>query len=159
MTENDEQTLPLTIFSNTSKEDKIRKYFNFDNGIQTIHRLGPYGDMVLNVASCYGPKEVIQLLLTSSALKSLENISYRLPSSNESRMNEIRELFEKNRNLFHSSEDIQDIDYIEWSIIAETLLNKRQEFRLQIDLYKTYDNQHHLIKKLFKIFHQSLYIN
>jgi hypothetical protein len=45
MTESDEQTLPLTIFSNTQKEDKIIKYFNFDNDIQTIHRIGPYGNI------------------------------------------------------------------------------------------------------------------
>ena len=41
-----------------------------------------------------------------------------------------------------------DDDYIEWSLIGENLILKRQEFRQQIDLYKSYSNHHHSITRL-----------
>jgi hypothetical protein len=65
---------------------------------------------------------------------------------------ELNRLFLKNWNLFHSQEenlnDDDDDDYIEWSVVGDNLIKKRQEFREQIDLYKTYNNQHHLITRL-----------
>ncbi|CAF2819070.1 unnamed protein product [Rotaria sp. Silwood2] len=44
--------------------------------------------------------------------------------------------------------EVQDYDYIEWSFIGNSLIQKREEFHEQIDFYKSYDNQHHLITKL-----------
>ncbi|CAF0979381.1 unnamed protein product [Rotaria sordida] len=110
--------------------------------------MGPYGNVVLHVASCHGHNEIIQVLFTNNALKSFKNMSYRVLSSGESEIDEIKKLFTKNSNLFCSREETQDYDYIEWSLIGDFLIQKRQEFREQIDLYKTYDNQHHLITKL-----------
>jgi hypothetical protein len=134
MTENSEESMPLTLrFSNIHE----------NNIIETIHRIGPYGSITLYVTNSYGYNEVFQLFLTNNALKSIENIS-----SDLSRIDQIRKLFLKNSNLFYSHKEIEDSDYIEWSLTGENLIKKRREFRSQIDLYKTYDNQNHLITKL-----------
>jgi hypothetical protein len=110
--------------------------------------MGPYGNVALNVAGCHGYNEFIQVLFTNDALTSFRNMPYQLTSYSESKMDEIRNLFLENSNLLCSREETQDYDYIEWSSNGNVLIQKREEFRSQIDLYKTYDNQHHLITKL-----------
>ena len=148
MAESSEQTIELNLsLLNTRQDNQIEEYFSLENNIKTINRMGPYGNVVLHVASRYGYNEVVQLLLTNSALKSLENISSQLVLYDESKMDEIKELFLEICSL-HDSEAIPDNDYIEWSLSGNNLIKKAKEFREQIDLYKTYDNQHHLITKL-----------
>ncbi|CAF0781948.1 unnamed protein product [Rotaria sordida] len=110
--------------------------------------MGSYGDIELHVASYNGHNEFIQLLLTDSALKSFENISNSSAFYNQSRIDEIEKLYQQATNLCHLQENIQDSDYIEWSLIGDNLIKKCKKFREQIDLYKTYDNHHHLITKL-----------
>ncbi|CAF1138868.1 unnamed protein product [Rotaria sp. Silwood1] len=144
-----EQMMPLNMsLYDIRKDNQINKYFKFHNNITTINRMGPYGITALHIANIYEYNEAVQLLLTNSTLKSFENISYQLTSDDESKMDEIKKLFLKNSNLFHSHEEMQHYDYIEWSLISNNLIEKRKQFREQIDLYKTYDNQHHLITKL-----------
>jgi hypothetical protein len=138
MTDNSEEIIPLT----SHVTNDIEKYFNLNNNIETIRRIGPFGDIKLHVTNYTKHNEIFQLLLTNDALQSLENISF-------TRRNQIRNLFLENSNLFNSSSEIEDSsDYIEWSLIGDDLIKKRQEFREQIDLYKTYDNQHNFITKL-----------
>ena len=55
--------------------------------------MGPYGNVALHVANCYGYNEVVQLFLTNRALKSLENISSQVVLYDESKMNELKTLF------------------------------------------------------------------
>jgi hypothetical protein len=88
------------------------------------------------------------LLIPNNALKSLENISSQLTLYDESRTDEIKKIFLINSNLYDFEEEIPDYDYIEWSLSGNNLIKKAKKFREQIDLYKTYDNEHHLIKKI-----------
>ncbi len=68
-------------------------------------------------------------------------------------MDEIKRLFQKNSNLFYPHKEMDDYDYIEWSLVGDNLLQKRQQFREQTDLYKTYNNQNHFVTEfLFEIF-------
>ncbi|CAF3015287.1 unnamed protein product [Rotaria sp. Silwood2] len=144
MIEGSEEVIPLNLsVSNTRKDNEIEKYFDLTNNIKTVTLISPYGNVALHVATCYGSNEIVQLLITNSALKSLGNISYQF-----SYYDEIKKLYQQHSNLFSSHEEIEDYDYIEWSSIGSNLIKRRQEFRAQIDLYKTYDNQHHLITKL-----------
>ncbi|CAF3540767.1 unnamed protein product [Rotaria sp. Silwood2] len=149
MTENREQAMILHLkLSDFRQNNQTEKYSNWNNNIQTINLLGPRGDVVLYVANYHGYNEIIQIFLTDNALQSFRNMSYSLSSYDESTMDEIKKLFLKEPNLFCFHDEIQDYDYIEWSLVGDNLMQKRQQFREQIDLYKTYDNQHHLVTKL-----------
>ena len=130
-----------TSLFNTQKYNQMEKYFNFENNIERINRLRPYGNVTLHVASYHGHNEVFQLFLTNRALKRFENISSQLALYDERSMDEIH-------NLYDSEKEIPDHDYIEWSLSGDNLIEKAKEFRSQIDLYKTYNNQHHSITKL-----------
>jgi len=149
MTENGEQATLLNLkLSDFRQDNQIEKCFNWNNNIKTINRIGPYGDVVLHIVNYNGCNEIIQLIITNNALNLLRNMSYQLSFYGKSSMDEIKNLFLQNFNLFCSRDEIQDYDYIEWSLIGDNLIQKRREFREQIDLYKTYNNQHHLITKL-----------
>jgi len=149
MEENSEQKMLLcSNLYNSCENNQIKNYFNLNHNIKTINRIGPYGNTTLRIATFYGYKKVLQVLLTNTAFKSLQNNLYNTTLYDESRIDEIKKLFQKQSNLFSSHEDIQDYDYIEWSVNDANLIQKRKDFREQIDLYKTYDNQHHLITKL-----------
>ena len=110
--------------------------------IQTIHRDG------LHLVNYQGAHEIVQLLLTNRALISLDmRFDRSIPE-------EFQRFLRENSHLFSSNEQIGDIEYIQWSFEKDDLIVKRREFRKQIDLYKTYDNQHHLVSKLlFDIIH------
>ncbi|CAF5080285.1 unnamed protein product, partial [Rotaria magnacalcarata] len=127
----------------------FQNYFNLPDCINTINLIGSDGEISLRIASTsIGSNEVAQLLFTNNALESFENMSYPLTSYDESRRDELHTIMENSSNLFHCPEEIPDFDYIEWSLIGNNLIEKRKQFREQIDLYKTYDNRHHLITKL-----------
>src|SRR5271167_4654717 len=96
MTKSTEQTIELNLsLLNTRKDNQIEKYFNLENNIKTINRMGPYGNVALHIASCYRYNEVVQLFLTNSALKSLENISSQVVLYDESKIDELKKLFLK----------------------------------------------------------------
>jgi hypothetical protein len=116
--------------------------------LNMINRIDLNGITKLYMDGNFRQNESIQFLLINNTFESLENISYRLTSYDGLRMEEIKELYRKNANLFHSYKEIPGDDYIEWSLIGNDLIKKRQQFRKEIDIYKTYDNQHHLISKL-----------
>ncbi|CAF3057873.1 unnamed protein product, partial [Rotaria sp. Silwood2] len=102
-----EQMMPLNMsLYDIRKNNQINKYFKFHNNITTINQMGSYGITALHVVNIYEYNEAVQLLLTNSTLKSFENTSYQLTSYDESKMNEIKKLFLKNSNLFHSLEEI-----------------------------------------------------
>ena len=61
--------------------------------------------------------------------------------------NKLKDSFFRIRVLNDSEEDIPNNDYTEHSLHSDYLTIKAHEFRIPIDLYKTYDNQHHLITK------------
>ena len=138
--EDDEQTIPLNVISsNTSTDNQIERYFNLNHHIEKINQLGSPQIVALQLANPHRHKEVVELILTNNALESLENIPTEKPTINQLLNNSL---------LLYSEEEIPDSDYIEWSLTGEKLIKKRREFREQIDLYKTYDNRHHLINKL-----------
>ncbi|CAF0828593.1 unnamed protein product [Rotaria sp. Silwood1] len=111
--------------------------------------MGAFGNIELHIASCDRHKESIQMLLTDNVLQSLlQNMSNPATSHNQSRIDEIKELHQQAANLLYPQENIQETDYIQWSLIGNNLIKISKEFREQIDLYKTYDNQHHHITKL-----------
>ncbi|CAF4161319.1 unnamed protein product, partial [Rotaria sordida] len=139
-----EETIPLNLsVSNTQIHNEIENYFDLKNNIKAVHRIGPDGEVALHLITSYESTESGLLLLTNRTLESLRDISYQSSS-----WDEIKKLLEEHSNLFSSHEEIQEYDYIEWSSIGIDLIQKRKEFREQIDLYKTYDNQHHLLTKL-----------
>ncbi|CAF1504252.1 unnamed protein product [Rotaria sordida] len=144
MIEDSEETIPLNLsVSNTQIHNEIENYFDLKNNIKAVHRIGPDGEVALHLITSYESTESGLLLLTNRTLESLRDISYQSSS-----WDEIKKLLEEHSNLFSSHEEIQEYDYIEWSSIGIDLIQKRKEFREQIDLYKTYDNQHHLLTKL-----------
>ncbi|CAF3868662.1 unnamed protein product [Rotaria sp. Silwood1] len=149
MAENSEQAMiSHLMLSDFRQNNQIEKYFNWNNNIKTINRLGPRGNVALHVANYHGYNEIIQIFLTDNALQSFRNMSYPLLPYDESTMDEIKRLFRKESNLFCLQDENQEHDYIEWSLVGDNLIQKRQQFREQIDLYKTYDNHHHLVTKL-----------
>lgn len=122
--------------------------FSLEYHIQTIARTSSYGLVALNIVSCYGYNKVIQFLLVSNVFTLPESISSELVPYDTSAREEIKKSIIEVCNLHASQEEISDNDYIEWSSVGSDLMKKAKEFREQIDLYKTYDNQHHLITKL-----------
>ncbi|CAF0893549.1 unnamed protein product [Adineta steineri] len=98
--------------------------------------MGLDGQVTLHVASFCGHSETVQFFLTDSAFTSLATISSQLTLLNQ---------LKRASSLYDFREEIPDNNYIVWSINGESLIGKGREFRKQIDLYKTYDNQHHLI--------------
>ncbi|CAF5177954.1 unnamed protein product, partial [Rotaria magnacalcarata] len=150
MTDSDDvNEMQTFVSSNTEVNNVFQNHFNPGDNIKIIDHIGPDGKISLHVASTnIRNNEVAQLLFTNDALKSFESISYPLTPYDESRRKELNTLMENNSNLFHCPQEIPDCDYIEWSLIGKNLIEKRKQFREQIDLYKTYDNRHHLITKL-----------
>ena len=142
-----EETIPLNL---SAANNQMELFSNLNNSIQTIHRTSPSGSMDLLVATCEQVNETIQVFLTNNAFQSFGNVPYQLRSYDVWRMNALNRLFFNNWNLFHTQEELpdDDDDYIEWSVVGENLIRKRQEFREQIDLYKIYNNQHHSITRL-----------
>ncbi|UJR11722.1 hypothetical protein I4U23_015903 [Adineta vaga] len=108
------------------------------NQIETINRIG-----TPRVATGYNSNETIRFFSTNHASESLKNISNQILFDKE-----IKTLVSKNFNLFSSSNDNRHHDFIEWSLFGRNLTKKRAEFREQIDLYKTYNNQHHSVTKM-----------
>ncbi|CAF1482443.1 unnamed protein product [Didymodactylos carnosus] len=149
MAESKEQTMKFNhSLSNTHEDNQIEKYFNLENNIETINHMGPYGHIALHIANSHGDNEDVQFFFTNSAFVSLENISSQLTLYDKSKRDEIKKLILKTCNLHGFSKEIPDNIYIIWSINGDNLIKKGKEFCEQIDLYKTYDNQHHLITKL-----------
>ncbi|CAF1590806.1 unnamed protein product [Rotaria magnacalcarata] len=145
----DAHEMEISISNNTEVNNGVQNYFDPGDNIKIIDHIDPDGKISLHVASTnIGNNEVAQLLFTNDALKSFKDISYPLTPYDESRKKELNTLMENNSNLFHCPQEIPDCDYIEWSLIGKNLIEKRKQFREQIDLYKTYDNRHHLITKL-----------
>lgn len=148
MTEDIEEAVPLTLtVANIPKNNQVGVYFNIKTSIQTINRTGLSGNVALSLATLEEFND-IQVFLTNNALQALTNISYPLTPYDASRMDQLHNFFLQHWNLFDLQQQIIDDDYIEWSLVGDNLLRKRQEFREQIDLYKTYDNEHHSITRL-----------
>ena len=129
-------------------EYQIEGDFSLEYRIETITRTSSYGLGSLNIVSCYGYQNVIQFLLINGVRTLQTSISSELVPYDPSARDEIKKLIIEICNLYASQEEISDNDYIEWSLTGSNLMKKAKEFREQIDLYKTYDNQHHLITKL-----------
>jgi hypothetical protein len=149
-----EEIIPLNVnVGNIQRDNQIRPFFNQDTIIQTINRMGSSGNVILSVATLDGFNQMVQIFFTNSAFQSLGNASHQLAPYNASKMDELNRLLLENSNLFHSQEENLDVDdddddYIEWSLFGDNLIKKRKEFREQIDLYKTYDNQYQSITRL-----------
>ncbi|CAF1382790.1 unnamed protein product [Adineta steineri] len=149
MVENNEELIELKLsLLNTEENNEIEKYINLENNIKTINRLSSDGRVALHFTHYSGNNEIIQFFFTNEAFTSLAYISSQLTLYDKWKRNEIKQLFLKTYNLHNFQEEIPDNNYIIWSISDDNLIKKREEFREQIDLYKTYDNQHHLITKL-----------
>ena len=116
------------------------------NLIQTVHRQGPYGNTTLHVSR--NSKPFVQFVFTDSALQSLMDVSYENQPDADSKLNEIRRLYEQNAALFSSEEENLESSYVDCSTDIEILLQKHRDFLEQIDVYKTYNNRHPLITKL-----------
>jgi len=122
----------------------MEKYFNSENQIKTIDQIDRSGHVELHVVNRFQYNRVIQLLIPNNALKSFEKISSQLTFNDQSDIDQVQQfILDKN-----SEEDLPDYDYIQWSLSRDYLIQKAKEFRAKIDLYKTYDNQHHFITKL-----------
>ncbi|CAF4049070.1 unnamed protein product [Adineta steineri] len=149
MAESNEEMIELNLsLLGNEENNQIERYFNLENNIKTIDRLSSDDRVALHFAHCSGNNEIVQFFFTNEAFTSLAHISSQLTLYDKSKRNEIKELFLKTYNLHDFQEEIPDNNYIIWSISDDNLIEKGKEFRRQIDLYKNYDNQHHLITKL-----------
>ena len=147
METNTEETIPLNpILSDSQRNNNIEKYFNLENKIKTINPIGRSANVGLHVVNRFQYNQVIQILIPNHQLKPFENISSQLTLNHQTNIEEIQRFFVDNMNFENSEEDISNSDYIEWSLSRDYLLKKAKEFHVQIDLYKTYDNQHHSIQ-------------
>ena len=148
MATNIEETIPLNLaVANIQNNNQVGVFFNISSSIQTINRTGPSGNAALSVATLHEFDD-IRIFLTNNALQSLGNVAQPVTTYDASHTNELYRLFLANWGLFHSDQVLDDDDYIEWSLVGENLIRKRQEFREQIDLYKTYDTQNHSMTRL-----------
>ncbi|CAF1185271.1 unnamed protein product [Adineta steineri] len=149
MAENNEELIELyQSLLNTEENNQIERYINLENNIKTISRLSFDGHVALHFAHCSGDNEIVQFFFTNEAFISLVHISPHLTLYDKSKRAEIRRLVVTASSLHDFRDVIPDNNYIVWSINGESLVRKGREFREQIDLYKTYDNQHHSITKL-----------
>ena len=151
MTEDNKEIVPLNLnVANVQTDNRREIFFNRTNIVQTIHRISSSDDAVFPVVTLDGPNETVQIFLTNSAFQSFETDSSQLAFDNVSRMNQLKRSILKNWNLFNSQEENRedDDDYIEWSLVGEDLVRKQREFREQIDLYKTYNHEHHSVTRL-----------
>ena len=148
MDKNIEETIPLnTILSNYQNDYRVEKYFNSNNKIKTIGRFDR--NVPFDIISRFEYNEVVQLLIPNHALASFENISsQQLTLNHLLNTEQIQKLIWDNSNLDNFEDHTQNNDYIESSLNRDYLIKQAKELRAQIDLYKTYDNQHHFVTKL-----------
>lgn len=151
MTDDSEETEPLNMtVSNIPNNHRLESFFKFNNTIQVIQRMSPFGNSELLVVTRERLNETVQIFLTASSFQSFDNSSHQLTPYDVRRMNTLNRLFSEYLNLFHTQTEIleNDNDFIEWSVVGDNLIEKRRQFREQIDLYKTYTYQHHSITRL-----------
>lgn len=117
---------------------------NLINQIQTST-----GSTCLHVACYYGHENMVEILLDYGAVSSIRNLRHNLTPYEETYADNIRQLFDKGRDLF--SYNNNNNPYIEWAIVDADLLDKRRRFRELIDVYKSYDS-HNLISKVIAEF-------
>ncbi|CAF1205092.1 unnamed protein product [Rotaria sp. Silwood1] len=105
--------------------------------------MGHYGITALHVANIYEYNQAVQLLLTTY---------------DESKMDEIKKLFLKNSNLFHSHEEMQHYDYIEWSLIGNNLIEKQLLIEIIEYLIQQEQFSRDETKKLDSFFKQAIQV-
>jgi hypothetical protein len=131
-----------------NKVEEIRNILPTISKRNTINRIhNSTGSTCLHVASYYGHRDVVQILLDYGAVRSIRNFTHNLTPFEEAHDDNIKKLFIQQQVLFSNN----DYDYVEWSLVGDDLLEKRRKFRDVIDLYKNYDN-HTLISKLIAEF-------
>ena len=128
-----EEIIPLNLISS-----------NIDINLEMINELDLAKPVRFQLTTRSAANEAIELLLTHSALKSLQDLSRQSRSSVESKREEIISLL-NNSNLFSVENETPENDYIEWSSTSNSLIRKRQNFHEQIALYKSYDIRHSVI--------------
>ena len=117
---------------------------DIDINLEMINALDLTKPVTFQLTNRSVPNEAIELLLTHSALKSLQDLPRQSRSSIESKREEIVSLL-NDSNLFSTEKDIPENDYIEWSLTSVNLIMKHKKFREQIVLYNSYDVRHPLI--------------
>ena len=150
MIEDNQETIALNLNVNDTRNDRqIAIFPNLKNNIEKINPTDFASNEVLMIATCHELNGIGEIFLTYRAFQSLKNALYKSSVRDVLIMNELRRLLSENLNLFHFQEEIEDDDdYIAWSLVGDNLINKRKEFRQQIDLCKTYDNQNHSVIRL-----------
>lgn len=124
--------------------DRVRSILPKIGNINIINKIQtPSGSTCLHVASYYGHRNMVEILLDYGAQHSIRNIRHNLTPYEETTSDEIKQLLIERQKFLAES----DYNRIEWSMIGDDLLEKRRQFLRAIDLYKDYDN-HHLISKL-----------
>jgi len=145
MTSDNEQMIPLTLISSDDeRNNQIKKCFDIDINLEGIRQLDSTKPVAFQLIDELASNEVIELFLTHSALKSLQDLPYQSRSSIESKREEIISLL-NHSNLFCVEQEIPSNDYIEWSVTSEKLLIKCKRFREQIPSYNSYDIRHPVI--------------
>lgn len=151
MTEDTEEIVPFNLdVANVQRNNHMEMFFNWRNIIQVIHGTGSSDNAVFSIATFDGFNETGRILFTNNALQSFGTDSSQSAFYNVLRMKQLNRSTVENWNLFHSQEeDLEDDDdFIEWSLVGVDLIEKREDFRKQIDLYKIYDHEHHSITRL-----------
>ena len=96
---------------------------DIDINLEMINALDLTKPVTFQLTNRSVPNEAIELLLTHSALKSLQDLPRQSRSSIESKREEIVSLL-NDSNLFSTEKDIPENDYIEWSLTSVNFVNK-----------------------------------
>ena len=130
-----EQNLDL---SNT----QLVLFFPSNNSSQIVEIKDTHQCLKLHVPISNGSIQDIELLFTNEAFVSLQ-------FAHKSQKVHIETLLHENVDLFNWFPSISDDNEpIEWDLIDKDLSEQHRKYIKQLDIYKTYDNQHPFIRRL-----------
>ncbi|CAF4791320.1 unnamed protein product, partial [Rotaria sp. Silwood2] len=92
--------------------EKVRSILPFIGNINIINKIqNTSGSTCLHVASYYGHRDMVQVLLEYGAIHSIRNLRHNLTPYEEAQTEEIKQLILEHQKIFSNN----DYDYIEWS--------------------------------------------
>ncbi|CAF0901389.1 unnamed protein product [Adineta steineri] len=109
--------------------EKIQSYIS-KLAIRHINKQQSNGSTPLHVAAYYGHHEIVKLLLTHGAWRSIRN-KLNLTACEEARTEKIRQLFLRNNDNYYFITDRNEDNMLEWTIMYDEIQTQRRLFRQQ----------------------------
>ncbi|CAF1541853.1 unnamed protein product, partial [Didymodactylos carnosus] len=109
--------------------EKIKGYIS-EMTITQINKQQSNGSTPLHVSAYYGHYEIVKLLLSHGAWRSIRN-KHNLTAYNEARTEEIRQLLLRNNDNYYFITDINNNNVLEWIIVYDKIKTQRTLFRQQ----------------------------